>query len=488
MNKIITFLLLCMASTVMAAFPPPIVRNTYTTNYCTDILINCRAIGIANNNTSIVWNSQWNTIDNSIIAGIISGGINNSIAGPGSDVSVIGGGNLNVIAAGADTSVIAGGGGNNINANDTDCVISGGFLNLIDVGTYNSIAGGTENAVMIGDFSAIGGGAFNVMTLPAASAGYSVIAGGEGNTINTHQSVISGGASNLLLHSANGFSTISGGLFNESSADFTSIIGGFQNTNSGDYSSIIGGYSNRTEGTYSVAGGRSAHALQNGSWALKDSSATPLLNNTANSLVASFSSGYDFQGGGTSVRNLVTTSNAWADASLTVVGKARIGTAGAPAAVLDVNSTVNGTTVFQFKPSQGNYQWTMNDFGTVSSIAGNSANWSVFGIGIAGDSVQRLAFGADSGTPFLSYGPGGASARDTHIKRGTAGGLFITGNVGITTNTPQRMLHINGTGTNYAPMWFSQVNTNPPGVGATVKRHLNIILDDGLQYTIELKQ
>lgn len=309
-----------MASAVLAAPPPPLVRNTYTTNYCTDILINCRAIGIANNNTSIVWNSQWNTINNANIAAIISGGMNNSIAGPGSDVSVIGGGNLNVIAAGADTSVIAGGGGNNINANNTDCVISGGFLNLIDVGTYNTIAGGTENAVMVGDFSTIGGGVYNVMTMPAASAGYSVIAGGNGNTINTHQSVISGGASNLLLHSVNGFSTISGGLFNESSGDFTSSMGGALNTNSGDYSSIIGGYSNRTEGAYSLAGGRSAHSMQNGSWTFKDSSATPLINNQANSLVTSFASGYDFQGGGMTARNITAVSNDWGAAALTVNG------------------------------------------------------------------------------------------------------------------------------------------------------------------------
>lgn len=391
MKTLLTILCLSIAATVIAAPPPPLVRNTYTTNYCTDIFINCRGIITANNNTSVVVNSQWNTIDNANIASIISGGMNNSIAGPGSDVCVIGGGNLNVIAAGADTSVIAGGGGNNINGNDTDCVISGGFLNLIDVGTYNSIAGGTENAIMIGDFSAIGGGAYNVMTLPAASAGYSVIAGGNGNTIQTHQSVISGGASNLLLHSVNGFSAISGGAFNESSGDFTSLMGGALNTNSGDYSSIIGGYSNRAEGTYSVAGGRSAHSMQNGSWTFKDSSATPYINNEANSLQASFASGYDFVGG----------------------GNFSIGTNRGPGALTVRTNDFNQAGIINYGP--------FTNVG-IARISGTAT----FGGTINFTSADTIGIGTPNRANFVATGSGGINSGYSTILMPHEGGFVVT--------------------------------------------------------------
>lgn len=341
---------------------------TLPTVIATTSLIVTGSVISGNSQTSTVVNAQWNTLDNVSIGSVISGGVGNEINGTASDFATIGGGTQNSIVSGSDNSVISGGSGNEIHASGVNCFIAGGFLNVIDVGTYNSISGGTENQIAVGDFSAIGGGAFNMMTLPAASAGYSVIAGGEGNTINTHQSVISGGASNVLLHSASGFSTISGGLFNESSADFTSSMGGFQNTNSGDYSTILGGYSNRTEGTYSLAAGRSAHSMQSGSWTFKDSSATPLINNQANSLKASFSSGYYLGGGNVTLEGTI-------DYHLKSLANSN------QVVVLDANTNFCATNVLV----DVGITWSTNAW-TTDAAAANPTNWDV-NMGIGG---QRL--------------------------------------------------------------------------------------------------
>ncbi len=89
-----------------------------------------------------------------------------------------------------------------------------------------------------------------------------------------------------------------------------------------------------------------------------------------------------------------------------------IGTA-APSATLHVVSAGAVQDAFYVRPFSGNYDFNINTWGTITCIAGTSANWNVFGcmqLG-AGDTIARLAFGLDSGNPMVAFGPGNA-ARD----------------------------------------------------------------------------
>ena len=70
----------------------------------------------------------------------------------------------------------------------------------------------------------------------------------------------------------------------------------------------------------------------------------------------------------------------------------------------------------------------MNSWGTLNAVVGNSADWNCFGAHLAGDTVDRLAFGCYSGQGYVGFGAGGASARDTFIMRNAAAaGLSIIG-------------------------------------------------------------
>lgn len=321
MKNIFIILCLFMGATLIAAPPPPIVRNTYTTNYCTDLLANCRGIIIANNNTSIVANPQWNTIVNPNIASTLSGGIGNSIQrdstssfiGSGQNnviyptttfssvvggfnniivmlsspnsygfiggglqnsiqdgaYNVIGGGNLNVIEA-AQASIIAGGSGNNINPGvgpviGTGLTISGGAFNAIDIeggiAAYTTIGGGTLN-LAFSNYCTVAGGVENFIFGLAGTVG-----GGGHNTIDTNadHGTISGGSLNSITNGS--YCTIAGGSTNSITNGFASTIsGGYNNHMDSQYSTIAGGLSNKIWGassTYGFIGGGHFNVNQN---------------------------------------------------------------------------------------------------------------------------------------------------------------------------------------------------------------------------------
>lgn len=554
MKTLLTILCLSIAATVIAAPPPPLVRNTFTTNYCTDILINCRGIITANNNTSVVVNSQWNTIDNANIAAQVGGGLGNTIAGPGSDTSLISGGTGNSIAGGCVDSVVSGGNGNSIAANSTDCFIGGGFLNAINTSILNGmIGGGTGNLIQDGQSSTISGGEANqinagapfntigggnqnsiLMGSPVAGGASSIgggklnsaysnfcsVAGGLENMVFSLAGTIGGGGHNTLATNADhGF--IGGGSLNRiTNGSYSAICGGSTNCITNGFASFIGGgYDNHTDASYSYIGA----GLSNTVWVTNNGIGSSIGGGLYNAVRANRSviaggvenvisqsvDGYSSILGGYrnwSVGNFTTiiggreNTNNTGDYS-TILGGYSNRTDGAVSVAGGRSAWANGSGSWMLKDnSAGSYSNAVNDTfqlyftgagaegasiklgvrdvwmtGTNRNLSGTRSDGVVAPlIGLLSDTNRIRSSGANFGVLFNN-------SSDTMLAR-----MDNNGNWGFKTNVPQRILHVNGTGTNYAPMWFSQVNTNPPAGGAAVVRYLNIVLDDGLQYTIPL--
>lgn len=552
MKTLLTILVLFVGAMVIAAPPPPLVRNTYTTNYCTDILINCRGIITANNNTSIVVNSQWNTIDNANIAAQVGGGLGNTISGPGSDTSLISGGNGNSIANGCTDSTIAGGSGNTIAANSTDCFIGGGFINAISGSVINSVVGGGtanllnngsssiiaggegNNIDSLGSFCTISGGSGNNIDINGIVGGstigggvqnigftnYTTVAGGLENWVFSLAGTIGGGGHNTLATNADhGF--IGGGSLNRiTNGSYSAICGGSTNCITNGFASFIGGgYDNHTDGSYSYIGA----GLSNTVWITNNGIGSSIGGGLYNAVRANRSviaggvenvisesvSGYSSIGGGYrnwSVGNFTTiiggreNTNNSGDYS-TILGGYSNRTDGAVSVAGGRSAWANGIGSWMLKDnSAGCYSNSVNDtfqlYFTGAGAEGASIKLGVRDVWMTGTNRNLLATRSDGVvTPLIgllsdtnrirssgaNFGVIFNNSSDTLLTR-----MDNNGNWGFKTNVPQRILHVNGTGTNYAPMWFSQVNTNPPAGGAGVVRYLNIVLDDGLQYTIPL--
>lgn len=176
------------------------------------------------------------------------GGIRNIVSGT---QGVIGGGSQNTVNSLNGT--VAGGNANTINSSASYCTISGGTSNSIANGAYNSTIGGGQSNGASAHNSFIGGGYFN--NISSTSGGYNIIVGGNSNSISyssgSGYSFIGGGQNNQTISS---YTTIAGGSshYIDSSADYSVISGGNNqtiNTNSA-YSTIAGGRDNTVSAPY----------------------------------------------------------------------------------------------------------------------------------------------------------------------------------------------------------------------------------------------
>jgi hypothetical protein len=188
--------------------------------------------------------------------GVIAGGDSNEIFLQ-ADHGTIGGGQSNKIDTGGHHSFIGGGLFNIIRS--TFDVIGGGDSNLIDVGLfpsrYNFIGGGLHNVSEMGcDYNVIGGGRRN-----ENGGAISVIGGGDSNRVHDEclWDVIGGGHRNYIgdqnhtpLGPAKNFSVIGGGDTNTVTTPWSTIAGGRLNliqdngvTGAGHFATIPGGNS-----------------------------------------------------------------------------------------------------------------------------------------------------------------------------------------------------------------------------------------------------
>lgn len=102
------------------------------------------------------------------------------------------------------------------------------------------------------------------------------------------------------------------------------------------------------------------------------------------------------------------------------------------------SSTLNATA--RFADTSGELLkdssfWTTTDNGA-STILGPTATSPGFYAGLTGDTSARISLGVNaSDVARIGFGPGGATARETFITRGTGGGVAIT-NGTVTTSIP----------------------------------------------------
>jgi hypothetical protein len=192
--------------------------------------------------------------NNSGAYGTVGGGHRNEIGG---SLSVVAGGGKNLAGTGI-ASVISGGYGNLVSDNSSMGVIGGGSGNVVD-GSGSSILGGLGN-LCEGQYSTIGGGYSNKIDDLADKC---TISGGCRNTAEGDYATISGGKSNFGFSLASSYSVISGGELNTVNGKHTSIGGGLSNTCQGQSSTIAGGESNTTTTTHAtVGGGKNNEATQ----------------------------------------------------------------------------------------------------------------------------------------------------------------------------------------------------------------------------------
>ena len=199
----------------------------------------------------------------------------------GSVPNLIGGFTSNSVGVGAEGVVIAGGGSigniNSIGADSDYSVIGGGQANTIASSVfYATIAGGGRTSISTNCFaSTIGGGFDNNIS---ADSPYATIAGGELNVIraNSRGSTVSGGINHFVLDNSE-CATIAGGKLNDirTDSDFSTVSGGFDNNigTNASFSVILGGDRNGigNNAQAALAAGRLANANHTGTFVWADS-------------------------------------------------------------------------------------------------------------------------------------------------------------------------------------------------------------------------
>ncbi|MCP4634238.1 MAG: hypothetical protein GY855_15035 [candidate division Zixibacteria bacterium] len=214
------------------------------------------------------------------IVATICGGTYNSTTASSGGYSTIVGGTLN--RANDAYDFIGGGEGNTASGHYS--TIGGGYYNLTD-SSYSFVGGGYGDTTL-GQYDVIGGGYLN-----RTKGGNSFIGGGHQNYAEGHNSSIAGGercaiygthgfigggyqdsifgansnicggSNNVVTIASEGYSVIAGGGGNSNEAAFSSIGGGSSNLTGGGYSTIPGGKDNSATGDFSFAAGNSAWAF-----------------------------------------------------------------------------------------------------------------------------------------------------------------------------------------------------------------------------------
>ena len=152
---------------------------------------------------------------------------------------------------------------------DSSMQVASGGYSVIAGGAGNTAAaiasavGGGSNNTASGGYAFIGGGSTNT-----ASKLYATVAGGVGNIASEGLATVAGGGGNMAVGggsaigggqantASENFSVVGGGTYNTASGEFSTVAGGFRDTASGESSTIGGGSLNIGSGPYSmVAGG-----------------------------------------------------------------------------------------------------------------------------------------------------------------------------------------------------------------------------------------
>jgi hypothetical protein len=198
----------------------------------------------------------------------------------------VGGGYRNT-ASGSDATV---GGGYRNTASGSDATVGGGYHNTADT-SYATVGGGSSNEAT-GRFATVGGGSHNTADTSYATVGggmcnnasgyYSTVGGGVDDTASGKGATVAGGRENFASQSSatvgggqnntasgvqstvagggdntasNYDATVAGGWKNTASGYSATVGGGFNDTASGDYATVAGGWDNTADTTCATVGG-----------------------------------------------------------------------------------------------------------------------------------------------------------------------------------------------------------------------------------------
>ncbi|MFN8471193.1 MAG: tail fiber domain-containing protein [Anaerolineae bacterium] len=160
--------------------------------------------------------------------------------------------------------------------------------NLIGGHSANRVGTGVVGATIAGGGTSLSCGVDERgPCLNQVTADFGTIGGGTSNTA-AEFATVGGGTSNIA---SDGFATVSGGAGNTASGVGAAVGGGDANIASGFYSAIPGGVYNRAQGYYSFAAGRSAHAVQDGTFVWADSTAADFVSTQPNQFLIRASGG-----------------------------------------------------------------------------------------------------------------------------------------------------------------------------------------------------
>ncbi|MBT5855321.1 hypothetical protein HOH87_01640 [bacterium] len=136
------------------------------------------------------------------------------------------------------------------------------------IGDYSVIAGG-KDITNSGDYSSVFGGSDHDL-----SGDYSLVLGGLGHINSGDYSIIGGGGASSNTQK------------NTISSDFSVVLGGELNTiGSAPYGTILGGLSNQVDGDFSMAIGNQAEALHSGSFVYADNTGAPFTSSLADTFL-----------------------------------------------------------------------------------------------------------------------------------------------------------------------------------------------------------
>jgi hypothetical protein len=287
------------------------------------------------------------------------------------------------------------------------------------------ISRGTAAQVASQNFSVITGGQNNTIGT-GADASHSSISGGLLNTISRPYGFIGGGNSNSINNSGGGgsYATLSGGRSNVVSSDYSTVSGGQSNTASTNtHATVVGGQSNTSSGQWSVSGGQSntasgQHAVSFGQSNINSGlQSTSFGSNNSNSGTYSFGIGYrtvgylygQFQSGNGFISGVGDAQQS----SLTARREATLTTGGTTVLSLDGTGTTN-----LIIPSGNNRMWNVQVrwVAVVTTITGTATGVTV---GDTKTSTDLLAVAKRGGVTTVSA----HTSAGTHAIETIAGSL-----------------------------------------------------------------